>query len=293
MPTHSVTCVIPTHHRDDSLRRAVESVLRQTVRPQRVVIADDTGRDLQRPSLQRVIDLAPELVEVRDSSKGPQPGASQSRNVGANGASSDLLAFLDDDDVWLPAFLAKTCHALSTSRAEMVISWGAISRGNKLKHHNWRATPGKTARDVVADNPGFTGSNFVIRRTAFEMQNGFDPGLRVFNDLDFLVRFLSRGGTYTTVEEDLVHQIVEEGEHLSSRSEKRAQGIEKYAEKHKDLLDFSHRRRLRREAHIARLFDGQSTGRRAANIAGVVINLTPSYVLAAVSRRVRNDPGYN
>ncbi|MFS0792867.1 glycosyltransferase family 2 protein [Microbacterium sp. 1P10AE] len=292
--TVSVTCVVPTHDRDDLAYAAVRSILAQTHLPERVVVVDDTGRDPDRSSLRQILDTGAGLVELRDASGLSHPGASRSRNIGAEGAASEFLAFLDDDDVWEATYLEKMTAALDLEpAASMAVAWGSLERDGVVREHNWRAPRGKSARDVVADNPGVTGSNFVIRRTAFERVGGFDPQLWVFNDLDFLVRFLDSGLLYTTVEEDLVRQRVAAGEHLSTRSERRARGIAAYREKHKDLLGRRQRRRLRREVHIANLYAGQTPLKRARHLAGVLANTTPSHFSAAVMRRVLGQPGYD
>lgn len=293
-PALSVTCVVPTHNRDDLAWAAVRSILAQSCSPERVVLVDDTGRDPGRPSMGRIIDAAEGRVELRDASGSSTPGASWSRNVGAEGATTDLLAFLDDDDVWEPTYLEKMTAALGRDQSfSMAVAWGALERNGVVREHNWRAPAGKTAKSVVADNPGVTGSNFVVRRAAFENVGGFDPRLWVFNDLDFFVRFLSSGHQYTTVEEDLVRQRVAAGVHLSSRSERRAQGIAAYREKHIDLLGPRQRRRLRREIHIANLYEGQTPSRRLRHLAGVLANTTPAHFSAAITRRVLGQPGYD
>lgn len=289
-----VTCIVPTHDRDDLAYTAVSSILNQSYAPDRVIVVDDTGRDPGRPSMQRILAAAPGKVELRDSSDGINPGASSSRNCGAAGARTELLAFLDDDDVWESRYLERMVAALlDDSAADMAVSWGSLERDGVIREHNWKVPRGRTAKQVVADNPGVTGSNFIVRRSVFESLGGFDPQLWVFNDLDFFVRFLASDAVYTTVEEDLVRQKVASGSHLSSRSARRAKGIAAYREKHRELLGAPQRRRLRREIHIANLFEGQSPARRALHLAGVLANTTPAHFSGAIARRISGQPGYD
>ena len=84
MPTVSV--VIPTCDRPDLLRLAVESVRRQTYQDFELIVEDDT-------------------VTRR--------GASATRNLGAARATGRWLAFLDDDDVWLPHKLTRQMAVLA------------------------------------------------------------------------------------------------------------------------------------------------------------------------------------
>ena len=92
-----VSVVIPTLDRPKLLLRAIGSVLRQTHHDIEVIVVVD------RPSLET-------LAAVRSVADGrlrlivnPQPTtAGGARNVGVDHAAGDWIAFLDDDDEWLP-----------------------------------------------------------------------------------------------------------------------------------------------------------------------------------------------
>lgn len=99
-----VSVIIPTHNRVVSLKRAIESVLNQTRKPDEVIIVDDlndaTTKELcEQFSADNVIYIS--NIEGR--------GASASRNLGALKAKSEFVAFLDDDDIWLPEKLEQQC----------------------------------------------------------------------------------------------------------------------------------------------------------------------------------------
>jgi GT2 family glycosyltransferase len=288
MAPASVTCVIPTHHRDDSLVRAVDSVVRQTMVPERIVIVDDTGRSADRQAIRDLLRSAPN-IDFRDSSGSSNPGASWSRNVGARGAVTEYLAFLDDDDMWLPTYIERQLDRIDQRGADLTIAWGALLRDGKRVDSNWTAHGGATARSAVTTNPGITGSNFLIRRSAFEEQGGFDPGMWVWNDLDFFVRFLEAGKTYTVVPEDLVAQTIDGGAHLSSRSERRAQGLEAYRAKHEALMTRADKRKMRRFIHLARMHGQQPRVRYLRHLAGAAICSTPSDWSRAISRRLEGS----
>lgn len=288
----TVTCVIPTHNRDESMLQALESVRGQRYRPERIVVADDTGSASTREAVLRVA-AEDKRVGYHDAADLPRKAAGASRNAGAEGATSDLLAFLDDDDTWDAAFLESAVAELERSNADLVVTWGSLRRGDIVLDHNWNAEPGFTADQIITRNPGVTGSNFVVRRSAFEAIDGFDAGLWVYNDLDFFVRFLDAGFVYSVVRQDLVRQVSTGGDHLSSRSERRALGIEAYRAKYADRLSAHQHRSLTRSIHLARLFRDQTRPRRVAHLAGVIANSTLSDSVGALRRRLTKAPSYN
>jgi glycosyltransferase involved in cell wall biosynthesis len=93
-----VSVIITTHNRPKCAKRAVESVLNQTYKNVEIIIIDDIGnaRDI--------------VTEISGSINGnirykqiPQtPYIAESRNIGIKDATGDYIAFLDDDDYWLP-----------------------------------------------------------------------------------------------------------------------------------------------------------------------------------------------
>lgn len=87
--TPEVSVVIPTIGRA-SLRNAVESALRQTFPPKEVVVVLDADCE---PSL-------PESPAVRVVRTTGGVGASMAKHIGVQAATGNVIALLDDDDVW-------------------------------------------------------------------------------------------------------------------------------------------------------------------------------------------------
>jgi glycosyltransferase involved in cell wall biosynthesis len=284
-----VACVIPTHRRDEMLARALESVCGQTRPPGTVVVVDDTASAATADVVAGW--QAAGNVRYVDGSGLASKGASASRNLGARTCDSELLAFLDDDDRWRPGFLDACVAELVSSGADLVIAWGSLEVGGQLVRRSWAARPNLTAGECVARNPGMTGSNFVVRREAFEAIGGFDAALPVYNDLDFLVRFLHAGFTYRVVEEELVVQNADGVGHLSSRGQRRARGIAQYMHKHRAGLGLLQRRRLHRDRHLASRYPGQPAHRSLYHFLMMWLHSSPSQLLAVLQARTSRRAG--
>src|SRR4051794_39355991 len=96
----SVSVVIPTRGRPDLVTRAIQSALSQTRPPHEIVVVID-GPD--QDTLRAIADLRESRVRVLELPT--NGGASAARNAGIRASVSDLIAFLDDDDEWLPTKL--------------------------------------------------------------------------------------------------------------------------------------------------------------------------------------------
>jgi len=104
-----VAVLIPTFRRNDSLERALRSVLAQTRLPDEIVIADNSpeagARDL-------ITSLSPESPVTLIYVHVPDPGVANARNAGFNATQAPVIVQLDDDESAPPHWL----HALLQAR---------------------------------------------------------------------------------------------------------------------------------------------------------------------------------
>lgn len=93
-----VSVVIPTYNRENTLLRALRSVLQQTQPVHEILVCDDGSTD---NSKQKVEELNDPRIKWIDCGHNGRP--SIPRNKGIAAASGEWIAFLDSDDEWLPA----------------------------------------------------------------------------------------------------------------------------------------------------------------------------------------------
>jgi glycosyltransferase involved in cell wall biosynthesis len=98
----AVSVVIPTYHRPDLVLRAVRSVLEQTLPDLELIVVVD-GRDAATSQALGEIHDARLSVLVPDR----RLGNADARNTGIGRARAPWVAFLDDDDAWLPGKLER------------------------------------------------------------------------------------------------------------------------------------------------------------------------------------------
>src|SRR5579862_1754185 len=111
-----VSVVIPTLDRPKLLLRAIHSVLKQTYREIEVIVVIDRKNEEIESAVQSVND-----PRVRLFTNPSRVTASGARNVGADQAKGEWIAFLDDDDEWLPSKLERQI-AFASGRMPALIS---------------------------------------------------------------------------------------------------------------------------------------------------------------------------
>jgi len=97
-----ISVVIPTRNRPALVLRAIETALRQTYRPIQIVVVVDGPDEASVKALQNVQDEHLKIVALLEN-----VGGSEARNTGVRESSGEWIAFLDDDDEWLPEKLEK------------------------------------------------------------------------------------------------------------------------------------------------------------------------------------------
>lgn len=94
-----VSVIMPTYNRADLVTRSIESVLAQTHRNLELVVVDDRSKDNTASVLSC---LSAKDSRVRYFLNDGKKGAAGARNTGLAMVQGDYVAFLDDDDEFLP-----------------------------------------------------------------------------------------------------------------------------------------------------------------------------------------------
>lgn len=196
-----VSVVIPTRNRAGHLPDAVGSALAQTHRALEVIVVDDASEDRTGAV---VAELEAADGRVRGVRHPERRGAQAARNTGVAEARAPVMAFLDDDCVWLPSKLEKQLDALSPDR-------GLVYCRHAIRHHGQWVVEGEpgAARDAVT---GLLRKNYIgtytilVRRELLDAVRGFDEALPRLQDWDLLLR-LGRHTAFAFVPELLVRGV--------------------------------------------------------------------------------------
>jgi O-antigen/teichoic acid export membrane protein/glycosyltransferase involved in cell wall biosynthesis len=103
-----ISVIIPAFNREQLLKRAIESVLNQTVKPEQIIVVDDGSTD-GTPEMCRQFSGSIEYVRQ------PNAGVAAARNHGIKLARHAWIAFLDSDDYWTPNHLETVTAAIKAT----------------------------------------------------------------------------------------------------------------------------------------------------------------------------------
>lgn len=115
----SVSVVIPHYNSPDALRRALISVLKQSMRPIEIIVVDDCSATYFLSQL-RIVLGRPCYKKVELKVHASNQGAGAARNTGIVSARGDYVALLDADDVWHPDLILRQIAVLEKCQADLV-----------------------------------------------------------------------------------------------------------------------------------------------------------------------------
>lgn len=187
-----VSVVIPSYNRTTTtLKRAVESIYRQSYPELEVIVVDDNK---DRPVLSKDIKefcLPYGIRYIRSNGL----GGAGARNVGIRTAVGEYIAFLDDDDEWLPEKLSSQIKLFADPDVGLVYSRGytiivkadgTISRRCYATDSYFLTEVGY--QDLLRKNYIGTTTQIVVRRNILLKIGGFDESLPSRQDYDLCLR---------------------------------------------------------------------------------------------------------
>ncbi len=179
-----ITAIIPVYNREQTIRRAVDSILAQSYLPEEIIVVDDCSTDGTREILESYGDSITRIYLSENA------GPSKARNEGVRHARTEWIAFLDSDDSWEKKklqvqreFLMKYPFYKIMQSEEKWIRNGV--RVNPRKHHEktggWIFEP-SLHRCLVSP------SSVLMKNNLFTQYGYFDEGFPVCEDYDLWLK---------------------------------------------------------------------------------------------------------
>jgi glycosyltransferase involved in cell wall biosynthesis len=221
MPRFSV--VIPAYNAAATIEQTVSSVLVQTEADLELIVVDDGSSD-DTPARVKALD-DPRISLISQANQ----GTAAARNTGVSRASAGYVSFLDNDDLWMPNYLAAMGIALDRNpQAGFAYcdAWGLddqTSRIHRFTEMRYRpAPPASASRDQVLTtlaSQNFVMSSSTVRREVLQQLGGFDPTVRGTDDYDLWLRIVLSGWTAARAGDEPL--LLQRGRHDSQSKDER------------------------------------------------------------------------
>jgi glycosyltransferase involved in cell wall biosynthesis len=188
----SIDVILPVYNGAEFVTRALDSVLAQEPHNElggwhlNIHLIDDASTDDSNRILgefaARVNDAN---ITVSLTTRETNEGVAHARNLGISLGSSPYVAFIDQDDEWVPDKLARQISALNADE-----TFGYAVGKQQLRVQPGHTRPAWCRPEWLAEPlTGFVPSTLVVRRSSFEKLGVFDTSLgNGFDDTDWFAR---------------------------------------------------------------------------------------------------------
>ena len=178
-----ISVIIPTYNRIFFLKRSIDSVLEQILKPYEVIIVDDGSSDGTSTMIKKNY---PKINLICQENK----GVSAARNIGIRASSGDWVCFLDSDDEWkknklneqMLAIKKNTNYSFCHSNEEWIKNGKKINQ--KKKHKKYGGDIFKECLDMCRISP----SSVMINKSVFDDIGFFNEDLVVCEDYELWLR---------------------------------------------------------------------------------------------------------
>ncbi|HFE67167.1 MAG TPA: glycosyltransferase [Chloroflexi bacterium] len=184
----TVSVVIPAYNQGHFLGEAIESVLAQTHPDFEILVVDDGSTDDTAVVAQSYTDPRVRYIYKENG------GLSSARNAGLRQAAGEYISYLDSDDCFLPAKLARLVGELEANPQVGLVAGQALlmdEHGRQLNKKFDRSLP-ENPVELLLVNPLHVGS-VLLRREWQEKVGFFDETLRSYEDWDMWLRLALAG----------------------------------------------------------------------------------------------------
>ena len=183
-----VSAIITTHNRKEQVIKAIESVIRQTYGKIELIVVDDASDKESSDYLRKLASKKgyKYIYISSDESK----GGNHARNVGIAVSSGEYIAFLDDDDQWMPEKTKKQVDCLNNNPECGLVYCGRVfKKGNRiLDRTNFKYAFDGDCSKKIFTRIIFVTSMIMIRRSLLNKIGLFDEGLRFWQEYELGIR---------------------------------------------------------------------------------------------------------
>ncbi|MDA9558529.1 glycosyltransferase [Alphaproteobacteria bacterium] len=184
----NVSVIIPTYNRVNFLSACIESVLKQSLPVDEIILVDNNSTDGTVNYVRDNFSKVKVLIEKKR-------GVSSARNLGIINSKNNWIAFLDSDDEWMKdkikkqvELIKKLNHRISFVHTNEKWVRNEIHLNQKKKHAKKGGYIFQDCLDICKISPSST----LIKKSLFQQYGLFNTKFKVCEDYELWLRFTSK-----------------------------------------------------------------------------------------------------
>jgi glycosyltransferase involved in cell wall biosynthesis len=279
-----ISVVMPTRNRAEFILPAIKSVLMQSINDLELIIVDDCSSDRTCEIVNSILVHDSRIKLIRN---GTQQGGAGARNIGIMASFGNWIAFIDDDDEWMPNKLECQIDKLMKINTAVACSCSFEQYFPSGRIVTIRPKNNPTL-NVLLNNSSLGGASMCLSsKKVICSINGFDAKFKSGQDWDLWVRLREQGDIVVS-NEILVHYTVHEGARISNNMDAQYQGSRRFYFKHRNKMDVSIQRN--RKAYCSYIMSRQQNRRLLSRLKYLIISVRHSEIRIALNYLLSSFP---
>lgn len=217
-----ISIIMPAYNAENYIEKSIKSILNQTFNDWELIIIDDGSSDRTAEICKKYRRLDNRIIYLfQENLK-----QATARNNGLKFAKSDIIAFLDSDDLWLPNKLELTIFYFDLNKFDLIFTdsyFGnddEIKIGSNLKKMNVIDSEyfGKKAIVQFIEHNRIPILTVLVKKQIIENINFFDSKCVPAEDYDLWLRLLKAGYRFKSISLPLsIYRVQENSSTASDR----------------------------------------------------------------------------
>lgn len=179
-----ISVVITTCNRPAFLVEALAGIASQELQPKEILVIDDCSDVSYQEAFNAIAEVNAQYIRLDSKS-----GANKARNIGIRQSSGSIIAFLDDDDIWLPEYLSEILKQYKLGADAVVTGFKQLGKEHVLVVNKDTEV---TQTSLLRGNTYCGMSGFSCKKELLE-STLFDEALTNGQDWDMFVRLFLTG----------------------------------------------------------------------------------------------------
>jgi glycosyltransferase involved in cell wall biosynthesis len=226
----TASVVIPTYNRPKVLMQSIKTVLNQTYKGNiEIIIVDDSKESLKKKIDEEFAKTLNKNREIHYIHNAKKEGAPKARNLGIRKAKGEYLAFLDDDDIWVPEKIEKQVKIMEKNKEVALVICHSLDK--RFGDERINKPPENITHEMILKSFNLSStSSYLIRKNILKEIGGFDISLPSAQEYDLAIR-ISKNHQVYCVPEMLMIQNATEGQ-ISEDWNRKIKGLISIYHKH-------------------------------------------------------------
>lgn len=269
----TVSVIVPTYRRSESLARALESLANQSYQDFEIIVVDDNGDEKWNQTVSTIVDsfrVSHPSISLQLEQNHPNQGSAKSRNIGIDLSQGEYITFLDDDDLYLPDKIRNQLNAMIESEADYSIMDLSLYYENEslseIRTRDYLLDP-KEKNNLLLCHLKYhlTGTDTMMFRTSYIRSFGGFEAIDVGDEFYLMLKAIKAAGTLVYCKTCDVKAYVHTGEGGLSSGQQKIDGEKRlFAFKKRFLKDlaFKDRRYIKMRFYAVLAFAYKRSNKR-------------------------------